>query len=279
MALFRRAQVRPDPIPVFCEMTSVNPNFVLPAALAARGAEIGDGFAERMLVNVGQACLKPAILLAVDGPGYSEMRDAAARVSATGDRPMLAPGIHDAYEAGSRARRASGATVVTEGPEPGGECDGRTCLLEVDGEHFVADASLGEEDFGPFALLVRFAGIDQLLEAARSFRGQLTAVTHIDEPDYDEAARPLPILERRTNRIVINAFSHPQEVGYATIHGGPFPATTDSRFTSVGMTAIHRFLRPVTYQGFPDDLLPHALAEANPEGLWRLIDGQLTSPE
>jgi NADP-dependent aldehyde dehydrogenase len=163
--------------------------------------------------------------------------------------------------------------------EPAGEWEGRTRLLEVDGKHFVADASLGEEVFGPFALLVRFEGIDQLLEAAQSFRGQLTAVMHIDEPDYDEAARLLPILERRTNRIVVNAFSHPQEVGYATIHGGPFPATTDSRFTSVGMTAIDRFLRPVTYQGFPDALLPDALAEANPDGLWRLIDGQLTSPE
>jgi hypothetical protein len=150
MALFRRAQVRPDPIPVFCEMTSVNPNFVLPAALAARGAEISDGLAERMLVNIGQACLKPAILLAVDGPG---------------------------------------PTASWSMPSP-----------------------------------------------------------------------------------------HPQEVGYATIHGGPFPATTDRHFTSVGMTAI-RFLRPVTYQGFPDALLPDALAEANPEELWRLIDGQLTSPE
>ncbi|MET9128132.1 aldehyde dehydrogenase (NADP(+)) [Streptomyces sp. NPDC004528] len=279
MALFRRAQLRPDPIPVFCEMTSVNPNFVLPAALAARGAEIGDGFAERMLVNVGQACLKPAILLAVDGPGFSEMRDAAAaRVSAMAARPMLTPGIHDAYETGSQARRQSGAEVVTEGPEPAGEWEGRTRLLEVDGEHFVADASLGEEVFGPFALIVRFEKTDQLLEAARSFRGQLTAVMHIDEPDYNEAARLLPILERRTNRIVVNAFSHPQEVGYATIHGGPFPATTDSRFTSVGMTAIDRFLRPVTYQGFPDTLLPDALAEANPDRLWRLIDGQPTSP-
>ncbi|MGW3634685.1 aldehyde dehydrogenase family protein [Streptomyces sp. NPDC005122] len=280
MALSRRAQLHPDPIPMFCEMTSVNPNFVLPAAPAARGAEIGDGFAERMLVNVGQACLKPAILLAVDAPGYSEMREAAAaRVRVMAARPMLTPGIHDAYEAGSQAQRDSGAAVITEGPGPAGAWEDRSRLLDVDGDQFIADPSVEEEVFGPFAPIVRFTRIDQLLEAAQSFRGQLTAMMHIDKPDHGDAARLLPILERRTNRVVVNAYSHPQEVGYATIHGGPLPATTDSRLTSVGMTAIDRFLRPVTYQGFPEALLPDALAADNPDGLWRLVDGHLTGPE
>ncbi|MFC4530416.1 aldehyde dehydrogenase (NADP(+)) [Sphaerisporangium dianthi] len=277
MALYRRAQLRPDPIPVFAEMTSVNPTFVLPAALAARGGEIGDGFAERMLVNVGQACLKPAILLAVDGPGYAEMRDAAAaRVSAMGARPMLTPGIHDAYVRGAQRLRDSGATLLAEGPEPEGTWDGRARLLEVGGDRFLAGPALAEEVFGPAALLVRVTGVDQLMEVARSFRGQLSATMHLDEPDHADAARLLPILERRTGRIVVNAFAHPQEVGHATVHGGPFPATTDSRFTSVGMSSIDRFLRPVTYQGFPDALLPGALAAGNPLGLWRLVDGHLT---
>ncbi|MEU4098252.1 aldehyde dehydrogenase (NADP(+)) [Streptomyces sp. NPDC026673] len=277
MALYRRAQLRPDPIPVFAEMTSVNPTFVLPAALAARGGEIGDGFAERMLVNVGQACLKPAVLLAVDGPGYAAMREAAAaRVSAMGARTMLTPGIHDAYERGARRLRDSGAAAVAEGPEPEGAWEGRTRLLEVDGDRFLADPSLAEEVFGPAALLVRLSGPEQLLEVARSFRGQLSATMHLDEEDHAHAVRLLPVLERRTGRIVVNAFAHPQEVGHATIHGGPFPATTDSRFTSVGMTAIDRFLRPVTYQGFPDALLPEALAAGNPLGLWRLVDGHVT---
>ncbi|MGV9702724.1 aldehyde dehydrogenase (NADP(+)) [Streptomyces sp. NPDC003483] len=277
MALYRRAQSRPDPIPVFAEMTSVNPTFVLPAALAARGAETGDGFAERMLVNVGQACLKPALLLAVDGPGYVEMREAAvARVSAMGARTMLTPGIHDAYERGTGRLRASGAEILVEGPEEQGPWEGRARLLEVDGERFLADPGLAEEVFGPAALLVRLTDMTQLLEVARTFRGQLSATMHLDEADHGDAARLLPILERRTGRIVVNAFAHPQEVGHATIHGGPFPATTDSRFTSVGMTSIDRFLRPVTYQGFPDALLPDALAADNPLGLWRLVDGSLT---
>jgi NADP-dependent aldehyde dehydrogenase len=277
MALYRRAQLRPDPIPVFAEMTSVNPTFVLPAALAAHGGEIGDGFAKRMLDHVGQACLKPAILLAVDGPGYAEMRDAAAaRVSATGARTMLTPGIHDAYDRGAKRLRDLGAQTLAEGPEPQGPWEGRAQLLEVDADRFLADPDLAEEVFGPAALLVRLTDLEQLLEVARSFRGQLSATMHIDESDHGDAARLLPILERRTGRIVVNAFAQPQEVGHATIHGGPFPATTDSRFTSVGMDAIDRFLRPVTYQGFPDALLPDALAADNPLGLSRLVDGHLT---
>ncbi|MEV5785205.1 aldehyde dehydrogenase (NADP(+)) [Streptomyces sp. NPDC048448] len=277
MALYRRAQLRPDPIPVFAEMTSVNPTFVLPAALAARGAETGDGFAERMLVNVGQACLKPAVLLAVDGPGYAGMREAAAaRVNAMDARTMLTPGIHDAYDQGARRLRESGADTLTEGPEPQGPWEGRSRLLEVDGDRFLADPGLAEEVFGPAALLVRLTDMAQLLEVARTFRGQLSATMHLDEADHGDAALLLPILERRTGRIVVNAFAHPQEVGDATIHGGPFPATTDSRFTSVGMTSIDRFLRPVTYQGFPDALLPDTLAADNPLVLPRLVDGHLT---
>src|SRR5262249_44675259 len=131
------------------------------------------------------------------------------------------------------------------------------------------------EAFGPAALLVKAKDFDEMTAIARSFRGQLSATMHLERDDLDVAARLLPILERRTGRIVINAFAHPQEVGYSTIHGGPFRATTDSRFTSVGMTAIERFLRPVCYQGFPDDLLPEALKAGNPLGLWRLVDGQL----
>jgi NADP-dependent aldehyde dehydrogenase len=116
----------------------------------------------------------------------------------------------------------------------------------------------------------------QLIAIAKQFRGQLSATMQIDHADLSLAERLLPLLERRTGRIVVNAFSHPQEVSHASIHGGPFPATSDSRFTSVGMTAIERFLRPVCYQGFPDALLPEALRQGNPLGIWRLTDGELS---
>jgi NADP-dependent aldehyde dehydrogenase len=276
MALFRRAQQRPDPIPVFTEMTSVNPTFVLPAALSARGHAIGDGFTERMLVTVGQACLKPAILLAVDGPGFTELKTAMImRVQAMQARTMLTPGINTAYRTNVERQSNAGAERIAAGGKPQGPWDGQPVLFEVDGARMLEEASLSEEVFGPAALLVRVESIEQLLAVAKQFRGQLSATMQMDPSDHALAARLLPILERRTGRIVVNAFSHPQEVSYASIHGGPFPATSDSRFTSVGMSSMERFLRPVCYQGFPDELLPEALQSGNPCGLWRLVDGQL----
>ncbi|MCT9931472.1 aldehyde dehydrogenase (NADP(+)) [Planotetraspora sp. A-T 1434] len=276
MALYHRAQRRPDPIPVFAEMTSVNPTFVLPAALAAHGAEIGAGFGRLALYTVGQMCLKPAILLAIEGPGFDDLRDAAmAEVRKVAARTMLTPGIHDSYVRNVGRMEDSGATRIGAGPDPIREWDGQSLLYEVTGEQVLAEPALREEVFGPSILLVRLTDLEQLFQVARAFRGQLSATMHIEELDHADAARLLPILERRTGRIVVNAFSIPQEVSYATVHGGPFPATSDSRFTSVGMSAIERFLRPVTYQEFPDGLLPESLREANPWGLWRLVDGEL----
>jgi 2,5-dioxopentanoate dehydrogenase len=275
MALYRRAQQRPDPIPVFTEMTSVNPTFILPDALAERGAQIGDGFAERMLVNVGQACLKPAILIAIEGTGFDELRNAMAkRVTDAPARTMLTQGIHASYLSGLARMEKAGAQRVTEGMASAADLDGRSALLEVDGHEFLAEPQLAEEVFGPAALLVKAKDEDEMLAVARSLRGQLSAAMHLDAGDRQLARRLLPVLERRTGRIVVNAFAHPQEVSFASIHGGPSPATSDSRFTSVGMTSIERFLRPVCYQGFPDDLLPDALRDANPLSLPRVVDGQ-----
>lgn len=275
MALYRRAQQRPDPIPVFTEMTSVNPTFILPHALAARGAQIGDGFVERMLVNVGQACLKPAILFATEGAGFEALRAAMVkRVTEASARTMLTPGIHASYIRGLGGMENAGARRVAEGSVSRADFEGQSALLEVDGRHFLKDAALAEEVFGPWALLVKVEDEDEMLAVARSLRGQLSAAMHLEEGDMPLAHRLLPILERRTGRIVVNAFAHPQEVTFATVHGGPFPATSDSRFTSVGMTSIERFLRPVAYQGFPDALLPEALREMNALGLPRSVDGQ-----
>jgi len=273
MALYRRAQHRPDPIPVFTEMTSVNPTFVLSRALSARGAQIGDGFSERMLVNVGQACLKPAILIALEGPGLDALRQAMVRrVSEAPARTMLTPAIHDAYLAGLDALENAGAQRIASGGASTSDLEGQAALFEVNGRQVLAEPRLSGEVFGPSALLVTVGNEDELLAVARSFRGQLSATMHLEDDDKPFARRLLPILERRTGRVVVNAFAHPQEVGFATVHGGPFPATSDGRFTSVGMTSIERFLRPVSYQGFPDDLLPEALREISE--LPKLVDGK-----
>jgi NADP-dependent aldehyde dehydrogenase len=146
-------------------------------------------------------------------------------------------------------------------------------LLEVEGHQLLSEPGLAHEVFGPSALLVSVSDEAELLAIARSFKGQLSAAIHLESVDLGLARRLLPILERRTGRIVVNAFAHPQEVTFATVHGGPFPATSDSRFTSVGMTSIERFLRPVAYQGFPDELLPEVLREGNPLNVPRSIDG------
>ncbi|WP_415762467.1 aldehyde dehydrogenase (NADP(+)) [Pseudomonas sp. CP4] len=275
MALYRRAQLRPDPIPVFTEMTSVNPTFILRAALAERGGQIGDGFIERMLVNVGQACLRPALLIAIKGPGLETLRSAMVkRVSEAAARTMLTPGIHASYLDGLKLIESAGARRIAQGGASHADFDGQSALLEVDGLRFLSEPLLAQEVFGPSALLVSVDDEAQLLAVARSLQGQLSAALHLENSDLALARRLLPVLERRTGRIVVNAFAHPQEVTYATVHGGPFPATSDSRFTSVGMSSIERFLRPVAYQGFPDALLPEALREANPWQVPRLLDGQ-----
>ncbi|MCY1441789.1 Alpha-ketoglutaric semialdehyde dehydrogenase [compost metagenome] len=228
-----------------------------------------------MLVNVGQACLKPAILIAIAGAGYESLRAAMiSRVTTAPARPMLTPGIHGAYLSGLDRLHGAGATPVADGPAATATLDGQSALLEVDGQRFLSEASLAEEVFGPAALLVKVEDEAQMLAVARALRGQLSAAMHMEAEDLALARRLLPILERRTGRIVVNAFAHPQEVSFASVHGGPFPASSDSRFTSVGMSSIERFLRPVCYQGFPDALLPEALREGNPLGVPCSVDGQ-----
>ena len=257
-------------------MTSVNPTFILPDALAERGGQIGDGFVERMLVNVGQACLKPALLIAIEGAGFDALRTAMVkRVSDAAARPMLTPGIHAAYVNGLIALENAGASRVAEGYAVNALLDGRSALLEVDGALVLRDKALAAEVFGPCALLVKVRDSEEMLAVARSLRGQLSAALHLEDSDLQLARRLLPVLERRTGRIVVNAFAHPQEVTFATVHGGPFPASSDSRFTSVGMTSLERFLRPVCYQGFPDVLLPEALRESSLVQLPRSMDGGL----
>jgi len=187
---------------------------------------------------------------------------------------MLTPGIHGAYLSGLDRLHGAGARLAAEGLAANVALDGQSALLEVDGQRFLSETTLTEEVFGPAALLVKVEDEAQMLAVARALRGQLSAAMHMEAEDLALARRLLPILERRTGRIVVNAFAHPQEVSFASVHGGLFPASSDSRFTSVGMSSIERFLRPVCYQGFPDELLPEALREGNPLGVPRSVDGQ-----
>jgi NADP-dependent aldehyde dehydrogenase len=277
MALVRRGAQRKIPIPVFAEMTSVNPNFVLPGAMKVRAKEFASQFVERMTAGAGQMCLKPGLILAVDDEHFGTLRDAlGAALSTKEPETMLSTGIYKSFNgATARSRSGKGSIVVAKGHAPKGPFEGQSEIFEIDATEVITAPELANEMFGPAAALIRCAHNEQLLEVAKTLRGQLTMAVHMEPCDTELALQLMPILESKTNRILANKFSNMVEIGYATVHGGPYPATSDSRFTSVGATAIERFLRPVCYENLPSELLPPALQDGNPLSLWRVIDGEL----
>jgi NADP-dependent aldehyde dehydrogenase len=278
MALVRRGLARPQPIPVFAEMTSINPTFLLPSAQASRAAEFATRFTQQMTAGVGQMCLKPGMILALDGASYDVLRKTlSAEISKSPAATMLSPGILANYNREVANEISSDKVkVLVGGSTPSKPGEGQSHILEIDASDLLDDMDLASEMFGPSAMLVRCTDFRQMLEFAARMSGQLTATLQIDEPDMDLARELIPILETRTNRIIANSFSNMVEISHATIHGGPFPATSDPRFTSVGATAIDRFLRPISYQNLPATLLPDPIQDGNPQGLWRLVDGKPT---
>ncbi len=255
-ALFDLCAQRPEPIPFFGELGSVNPMFVLPAATAARGAALGTGWAGSLTLGAGQFCTNPGIALVVDGPdadGFvAATRDALAKV---GPQPMLTEGIARAYREGQQRFQGRNAVkpvleTVSEGRQASPN------LYETTGDRFLADHALAEEVFGPLGLVVRVASLDEMLRLARGFEGQLTATIHMDAADTDAARRLVPVLERKAGRILVNGFPTGVEVVDAMVHGGPYPASTNFGATSVGTLSIRRFLRPVSFQNLPPELVP-----------------------
>lgn len=280
MALLHTANARREPIPVYAEMSSINPFYVLPGALAEGAARIGRGFADSLTLGVGQFCTNPGLVIGLAGAGLDTFRSAAAdalRGKAAGT--MLTAGIHQAY-GGAVAKRSGfdGVRLVAQGEETGQGCTARAALYETDAATFLNSPDLEEEIFGPASLLVACRDHAELLAVTRHVEGQLTATVHATGSDRDLAAQLLTILERKAGRVLFNGYPTGVEVCHAMVHGGPFPATSDARTTSVGATAIERFLRPVCYQDVPADLLPQALRDDNPLGLVRMIDGQLHAP-
>lgn len=253
-ALFDLCAARPDPIPFFGELGSVNPMFLLPAALAARGEDLARGWAGSLTMGAGQFCTNPGIAVVIDGPDADRFVAAtSAALGAVGPQTMLTDGIASSYRDGQR-RIASGRGVrellVTS-------CDMRTAtpyLYEVAAADWLADHALSEEVFGPLGLIVRARDAAEVEEVAQSLDGQLTCTLHMDAGDRDTLRRLLPILERKAGRIIANGFPTGVEVADAMVHGGPYPASTNFGHTSVGTMSIRRWLRPVCYQGFTPEL-------------------------
>jgi NADP-dependent aldehyde dehydrogenase len=278
LALSRIAAGRPEPIPVYAEMSSINPVLLLPGALAERGAELGKAFVGSLTMGAGQFCTNPGLLLAVPDPGLDAFVEAAA--GAMGDAAagvMLHAGILAAYQKGvARLSETQGIERLGTGLT----ADGRAgaMLFGTDAATFERTPHLAEEVFGAAGLLVRHTGWEALAPLLRALEGQLTITIHMTEADWPLVAQLLPVLETKAGRILVNGWPTGVEVSHAMVHGGPFPATSDARTTSVGTLAIRRFLRPVCYQNLAASLLPEALADANPWRLWRRMDGTLTPP-
>ncbi|WP_207461520.1 aldehyde dehydrogenase (NADP(+)) [Azospirillum sp. SYSU D00513] len=276
-ALMEVAASRREPIPVYAEMSSINPFFVMPAALASRAEAIGKGFIASLAMGAGQFCTNPGLVLVVDGPGLDEfLTSATTALGATPAATMLTPGIHAAYSAGLEKLAANPkVTELGRGAACNGPHQCQAAVFVTDAESFLSDPSLEEENFGSSSLVIRCPDISSMRRVAEHLEGQLTATVHMEEADTEEVRALLPTLERRAGRILVNGYPTGVEVGHAMVHGGPYPATSDSRTTSVGTLAIRRFLRPVCYQDLPQTLLPEALRDGNPLKLWRLVDGKL----
>ncbi len=255
-ALFDLCAQRPEPIPFFGELGSVNPMFVLPEAAASRGAQIGEGWAGSLTMGAGQFCTNPGIAVVERGAaGDAFVAAAATALKDSAPQCMLTEGIAAAYRDGKA--RFDGRNAVK--PVMTTEQAGRNAapnLYETEAEDYLQDHALGEEVFGPLGLVVRVSGPDEMETLARGFEGQLTATLQMDDGDTDLARRLLPVLERKAGRLLANGFPTGVEVADAMVHGGPYPASTNFGATSVGTLSIRRFLRPVCYQNMPEDLLP-----------------------
>ncbi|CAN5247912.1 aldehyde dehydrogenase (NADP(+)) [soil metagenome] len=279
LALVRLAQARDVPIPVYAEMSSINPVLLLPEALKARGAALGTAFSGSLTMGAGQFCTNPGLVLTIDGEGVDAFVAAASgAVSAAGSATMLTTGIHAAYEKGAQALAAhADVETLACGEEGNGSTRGQAILFQTTAKAFLADKALGHEVFGASSIVVRCADEAELLSVLKGLEGQLTATLHMDPADESLAARLLPVLERKVGRILANGWPTGVEVTHAIVHGGPYPATSDARTTSVGSLAIDRFLRPVSYQNLASAVLPPELRDdALGDGAPRLIDGTLT---
>ena len=274
-ALMAVAAARPQPIPVYAEMSSINPVFLLPGAMAARGEQIAQGFAQSLTMGVGQFCTNPGLVLGIAGPEFDAFaKTAAAALAGVPAAPMLTPGIAGSYQDGVQTLAAQGCvkTLTLAEQEEG---RGAPALFATTAGSFLAEHALHGEVFGPASLLVACKDVAEMRAVTERLEGQLTATLQLEDSDIDAARELLPSLERKVGRILANGFPTGVEVSTAMVHGGPFPATADGRSTSVGTAAIQRFLRPVCYQNLPQALLPEALRDGNPQGIWRRTDGVL----
>ncbi|MCY1524710.1 Alpha-ketoglutaric semialdehyde dehydrogenase [compost metagenome] len=276
-ALCDLAAARPQPIPVFAEMSSINPVILLPEALQARGEQVASELAASVVLGCGQFCTNPGLVIGLRSPAFSAfIEQLSARMADQPAQTMLNAGTLKSYAQGlERLHAHPGIRHLAGQPQQGSQAQPQLFQADV-GLLLAGDELLQEEVFGPATVLVEVADLAQLQQAIGGLHGQLTATLIAEPGDLDSAARLLPLLEQKAGRLLLNGYPTGVEVCDAMVHGGPYPATSDARGTSVGTLAIARFLRPVCYQNYPDALLPDALKNANPLAIARLVDGATT---
>lgn len=279
-ALMNLAAARPEPIPFYGELGSTNPVFLLPGAMQARGGKIAEDLYGSFTLGAGQFCTKPGLIFFGDGknsePFLGELKN---KVEKAPEFALLTKGISTDYdkEAQTRKQRRDLQVVAEGAPRSAtNPYSAAAALYQTEISAFLDKPELSEEHFGPSTMLIRYASKEQILEAARKLEGHLTATIHGTEEDLREFSELISILENKVGRIIFNGFPTGVEVCHAMVHGGPYPASTDGRTTSVGTQAIYRFARPVCYQSLPDAALPDELKNGNPLGIWRLVDGKMT---
>jgi len=277
-AIFDAAVRRPEPIPVYAEMGSTNPVFILPRALQQRQEALAQGLVNSITLGVGQFCTNPGLVISLASDQTNTFVNIAGEIlAAVQPGTMLTPGIKTAYDQGlQKLSNVNNVQVIARGPASDASCAGSAHLLKTDAETFVANPELSEEVFGPSSVVITADSKEQLLEIAHNLHGHLTATIHGTPEDLEEYTELIRLLERKVGRLLLNGYPTGVEVGHAMVHGGPYPATTDARSTSVGTTAIYRFVRPICYQDFPQQLLPEALKNDNPSNIWRKVNGSFT---
>lgn len=273
--LFNLAAARPQPIPFYGELGSINPVFLLPNAVASDPAALAQAYIGSLTLGAGQFCTNPGLLIAISSPELDRFKQAAAEALAqTPSQVMLTEGIAAAYNKGkSQAAAANNVQPLSVGQAESGAgvC---ASLYTVKASDWLAQKLLHEEVFGPLGLIVECENLDEAMHLADELDGQLTATIHAEEADYEAAGLLSQKLSQCCGRLLFNGWPTGVEVCYAMTHGGPYPASTDSRITSVGSRAIERWVRTVSYQNMPDELLPDDLKASNPMSIWRLQDAQ-----
>jgi NADP-dependent aldehyde dehydrogenase len=278
-ALFDAASRRPEPIPVYAEMGSVNPLFVLPQAMEERGSAIAEGLFKSVTAGVGQFCTCPGLAFAVKGSAFEAFAESiAGQFEQATPGTMLNPNVAKLYEEYfQRAAVVPGVDVHRSAREPIAQhTEGRPSVLFVKANAWMKNDDLHHEIFGPATIVIECESTAEMLECSSHLQGSLTATIHATAGELSENGALMDVLTTKAGRMVFNGYPTGVEVGSAMHHGGPYPATTDSKFTSVGATAIVRFARPVCYQNFPESMLPPELQNANPRGIWRRLDTKLT---